>query len=144
MRRSSSTLTSTGSVVAAVGRSATTKDGSTGLLPVLGAFVVWIPAALFLALEGNWEKALILAVWGAVVVGGIDNLLRPMLLGDRLKLHTIVAFISVVGGLLLLGPAGLILGPVALTITTELLEVWQTRRQGQGGADCEIVRGTRQ
>lgn len=101
------------------------------LLPVLGAFVVWIPAALFLMLEGSWEKALILTVWGGVVVGGIDNVLRPILLGDRLKLHTIVAFISVVGGLMLLGPSGLILGPVALTITTELLENWRKR----AGAD---------
>lgn len=97
------------------------------VLPVLGAFVVWIPAALFLLLEGSWEKALVLTVWGGVVVGGIDNVLRPVLLGDRLKLHTIVAFISVVGGLMLLGPSGLMLGPVALTITAELLEDWRER-----------------
>lgn len=101
------------------------------VLPVLGAFVVWIPAALFLLLEGRWEKALILTVWGGLVVGGIDNVLRPILLGDRLKLHTIVVFISAVGGLMLLGPSGLILGPVALTITTELLETWR-RRAGAG------------
>jgi len=43
------------------------------------------------------------------------------------RLHTILAFISVVGGLILLGPAGLILGPVALTITTVLLEIWRNR-----------------
>jgi len=93
----------------------------------LGAFVVWIPAALFLALEGSWGKALILTVWGMVVVGGIDNLLRPILVGKRLKLHTILAFMSVVGGLILFGPAGLILGPVALTVTTVLLEIWRNR-----------------
>lgn len=55
------------------------------------------------------------------VVGTIDNLLRPVLVGNRLRLHTVLAFISVVGGLMWFGPAGLILGPVALTITTELL-----------------------
>lgn len=103
------------------------------VLPVLGAFVVWIPAALFLALAGSWEKALILTAWGAVVVGGIDNLLRPMLLGDRLKLHTIVAFISVVGGLMLFGSAGLILGPVVLTITTAFLETWRSRTTAKAG-----------
>lgn len=95
------------------------------IVPVLGAFVVWIPAALFLALEGSWGKALILTLWGVVVVGTIDNLLRPVLVGNRLKLHTVLAFISVVGGLMLFGPAGLILGPVALTITTVLLEIWR-------------------
>lgn len=97
------------------------------VVPVLGAFVVWIPAALFLALEGSWAKALILTVWGMIVVGGIDNLLRPILVGNRLKLHTVLAFMSVVGGLIAFGPSGLILGPVALTVTTVLLEIWRRR-----------------
>ena len=97
------------------------------VVPVLGAFIVWVPAALFLALEGSWGKALILTVWGGVVVGGIDNLLLPVLVGNRLKLHTILAFLSVVGGLILLGPSGLILGPVVLTITMALLEIWRDR-----------------
>jgi predicted PurR-regulated permease PerM len=97
------------------------------IVPVLGAFVVWIPAALFLALEGSWGKALILTLWGSVIVGGIDNLLLPILVGNRLKLHTILAFLSVVGGLILLGPSGLILGPVILTITAVFLEFWRDR-----------------
>jgi predicted PurR-regulated permease PerM len=53
--------------------------GLLAIVPVFGAFVVWIPAAAFLALDGNWGKALILSVWGSVVVGGIDNVLYPML-----------------------------------------------------------------
>jgi predicted PurR-regulated permease PerM len=97
------------------------------VVPVLGAFVVWIPAALFLAFEGSWGKALLLTLWGGVIVGGIDNVLYPILVGNRLKLHTILAFISVVGGLILFGPSGLILGPVALTITIMLLEIWRRR-----------------
>jgi predicted PurR-regulated permease PerM len=101
--------------------------GLLAVVPVLGAFVVWIPAALFLALEGSWGKALILTVWGGVVVSTIDNLLHPILVGNRLKLHTVLAFISVVGGLILFGPAGLILGPVALTVTMVLLETWRHR-----------------
>lgn len=97
------------------------------VVPVLGAFVVWIPAAIFLALEGSWVKALILTLWGGVVVGGIDNVLYPLLIGNRLKMHTILAFISVVGGLMLFGPPGFILGPVVLTVTTVLLEIWHHR-----------------
>lgn len=97
------------------------------VVPVLGAFVIWVPAACFLALEGSWGKALILTLWGGVVVGGIDNLLLPILVGNRLKLHTILAFLSVVGGLMVFGPSGLILGPVVLTITTVLLEFWRQR-----------------
>lgn len=97
------------------------------IVPVFGAFIIWIPAALFLAAEGSWGKAVILALWGVLVVGTIDNLLGPILVGKRLKQHTLLAFISLVGGLILFGPAGLILGPVALTITMVLLEVWTDR-----------------
>lgn len=101
--------------------------GLLSVVPALGAFVVWIPAALFLGLEGSWGKALILALWGMLVVGTIDNLLRPILVGNRLKLHAVPTFICVVGGLMLFGPAGLILGPIVLTVTLALLEIWPHR-----------------
>jgi predicted PurR-regulated permease PerM len=101
--------------------------GVLAVVPVLGAFVVWIPATLFLALDGSWGKALILALWGGVVVGGIDNVIYPILVGNRLKLHTIPAFMAIIGGLIVFGPSGLILGPVTLTVTVLLLEIWQHR-----------------
>lgn len=97
------------------------------VVPVLGAFIIWIPAAIFLALEGSEGKALLLTLWGTVVVGGIDNLLYPIFVGRRLKMHTVLAFISLVGGLIVFGPAGLILGPVTYTITRLLLQIWTER-----------------
>jgi predicted PurR-regulated permease PerM len=96
--------------------------GVLAIVPVLGAFVVWIPAAIFLALNGDWSKALILTAWGTIVVGGIDNLLYPLLVKDRMRLHTIPAFISIMGGLLLFGASGLLLGPLAVTVTMLNLE----------------------
>src|SRR5512139_151471 len=101
--------------------------GLLAIIPVLGAFVIWVPAAIYLALDGNSGKALILTGWGAVVIGGIDNLLYPILVGNRLKLHTVPAFVAIVGGLILFGPAGLVLGPVAVTATIFFLEIWQVR-----------------
>lgn len=101
--------------------------GLLAVVPVLGAFIIWIPAALFLLLDGSGGKALLLALWGAIVVGGIDNLLYPMLVGRRLKMHTLLAFVSIVGGLALFGSAGLILGPVIFAITRQLLEIWNRR-----------------
>ena len=98
--------------------------GLLSIVPVLGAFVVWIPAAILLVLDGSWARALILAVWGGLVVGSIDNVLRPMFVGNRLRLHTIPAFISIVGGLLLFGAPGFILGPLTATMTTLLVEFW--------------------
>lgn len=99
------------------------------IVPVLGTFFIWIPAAIFLLLDGSEGKALILAIWGTVVIGGIDNLLYPMLVGSRLKLHTIIAFVSIVGGLIVLGPTGLILGPIMFTITRILLDIWSTQNK---------------
>ncbi len=104
--------------------------GLLSIVPILGAFVVWIPAALLLILDGSWVRALILAAWGGIVVGGIDNVLRPMLVGNRLRLHTIPAFISIIGGLLLFGAPGFILGPLVATMTMLAVEFW-TRRERQ-------------
>jgi predicted PurR-regulated permease PerM len=98
--------------------------GLLSIVPVLGAFIVWIPASILLLLDGSWARALILTAWGAIVVGGIDNVLRPIFVGNRLRLHTIPAFISIVGGLLLFGAPGFILGPLTATMTTLLVEFW--------------------
>ena len=99
--------------------------GLLAVVPVLGAFLVWVPAALLLLLAGHPWQALILAAWGAVVVGGIDNVLYPILVGNRLRLHTLLVFMSLVGGIFVFGAAGLVLGPVVLTATIVLLEAWR-------------------
>lgn len=97
--------------------------GLLAIIPVLGAFIVWIPAAIWLASQGHWGKALLLTAWGGIVVASIDNLIYPILVGNRLQQHTILAFISLVGGLIIFGSSGLILGPLALTTTILLLEI---------------------
>jgi predicted PurR-regulated permease PerM len=97
------------------------------IVPVLGAFVIWVPAAIFLAANGQWGKAAILTVWGGVVVALIDNLLYPVLVGKRLRLHTVPVFFSIVGGLTVFGAVGLVLGPVILALTDAILEVWRRR-----------------
>ncbi|HTQ70398.1 MAG TPA: AI-2E family transporter [Acidocella sp.] len=102
------------------------------IIPVLGAFVVWIPEAVYLALEGQEVKAVILALWGALVVGEIDNVVRPILVGNRLKLHTIPAFIAIIGGLILFGAPGFVLGPTTVTVTLFLLSVFRQRVMGPG------------
>jgi predicted PurR-regulated permease PerM len=97
------------------------------IMPVLGAFVVWFPAAIYLALDGNWGKALILVAWGGIVISLIDNWLYPILVGKRLRIHTIPVFIAILGGLILFGAAGLILGPVMLAVAVALVNIWQRR-----------------
>lgn len=105
------------------------------VVPVLGAFIIWIPAAIFLFLEGSGGKALLLTLWGSIVVGGIDNLLYPILVGTQLKIHTVLAFVSIVGGLIVFGPSGLILGPVIFTVTRILLEIWSNQNKAEQAKD---------
>jgi predicted PurR-regulated permease PerM len=93
------------------------------LIPMAGAFIVWIPAAIFLALTGHWVKAALLVAWGTFVIGTVDNFLRPKLVGERTKLHELFIFFSVLGGLQVFGVLGLVLGPVVLAVTLALLDV---------------------
>ena len=105
--------------------------GMLSIVPVLGAFVVWVPAAIYLALEGDWGKALILTAWGMGVVATIDNILYPILVGDRLKLHAIPTFIGAIGGILAFGAAGLILGPAIISVTLALIKILKKRFNGK-------------
>jgi predicted PurR-regulated permease PerM len=105
------------------------------IVPVFGAFIIWIPAAIFLAMSGQWGKAMILTGWGAVVIGLVDNLLYPMFVGSKLRMHTVPVFIAIVGGLALFGGSGLVLGPVTLAVTIALVEVWRRRTAAGGTAE---------
>jgi predicted PurR-regulated permease PerM len=93
------------------------------MIPMAGAFIVWVPAAIYLALTGEWGKAILLAVWGALVIGSVDNFLRPKLVGEKTRLHELLIFFSVLGGLQVFGVIGLVLGPVVVAITIALLDV---------------------
>lgn len=99
------------------------------MIPMAGSFVVWVPAAIYLALTGHWGKALILVFWGALVIGTVDNFLRPKLVGERTKLHELFIFFAVLGGLQVFGVVGIVLGPVVLAITLALLDVFRQTEQ---------------
>ena len=99
-------------------------------IPMLGTFLVWVPAAIFLAVTGHLVKALVLTFWGAVVIGMADNLLRPRLVGDRAQMHELLIFFSVLGGLQVFGVLGILLGPVVVAIGLSLLEAFRAADTG--------------
>ena len=101
--------------------------GLLAIVPFLGAFVVWVPAAIGLALAGEWGSALVLTVWGTLVVGLIDNIVYPILVGKRLSLHPMVSFIAIIGGLVLFGAHGIVLGPLVVALAQALLHIWRVR-----------------
>ncbi|HEY8462352.1 MAG TPA: AI-2E family transporter, partial [Blastocatellia bacterium] len=84
------------------------------MIPMVGSSVVWVPTAIYLVMSGHYGKALALALWGALVIGTVDNFLRPKLVGERARLHELLIFFSVLGGLQIWGPLGLVLGPVMI------------------------------
>ena len=108
------------------------------LIPYLGAFVVWGPAAMLLASEGSLGKAALLTAWGTIVVGLIDNLVYPILVGNRLRMHTLAAFIAIIGGITVFGMSGIVLGPVIVALAFALMEVWRTRTAGGKAAETAV------
>jgi predicted PurR-regulated permease PerM len=107
------------------------------VIPYLGAFVVWGPAAAYLALQGDLGKAAILATWGMIAIGLIDNLLYPFLVGKRLRQHTLVTFFAIVGGLSVFGASGIVLGPVIVTTSAALIDIWWRRTARGHAADAQ-------
>lgn len=97
------------------------------LLPILGATMVWIPAAAFLAMSGRWPQALALAAWGVTTSIVVDNILYARLVGKRMRMHDAPALIAFLGGLALFGISGMVLGPAIFAITAAILDVWKSR-----------------
>ena len=93
------------------------------MIPMAGAFLVWVPAAIYLALTGAYVKAIILVAWGAIVISSIDNFLSPRLVGRRARLHELLIFFAVLGGLQVFGVLGIVLGPVVVAVTLALIEM---------------------
>lgn len=94
------------------------------LIPLVGAALIWAPASLYLLLTGDWPWALFLTLWGAIVVGSIDNFLRPILMQGTSNMSTLVLFLSLIGGLQLFGVIGLIYGPIIFALTHVLIKLY--------------------
>lgn len=90
------------------------------LLPVIGTAIVLLPAISMLVFTGHWIKGLILLAWALVVVHPVDNVLRPYLIGGRVKLSTLYVFFALLGGLKTFGALGVFIGPIILAITLAL------------------------
>lgn len=106
-------------------------------IPSLGTFLVWMPVAVYLAVTGHWIKAGILVGWGTFVIGTVDNLLYPTLVGTKMQLHTVPVLFAVLGGIGLFGISGIVLGPLLLTTAVTLLRIWNPAVLPAGGDRVE-------
>ncbi|MBC7918181.1 MAG: AI-2E family transporter [Rhodoferax sp.] len=91
------------------------------LLPAVGAGLVWVPVALYLLLQGELWQCLALVAWGVLVIGLVDNLLRPMLVGKDTRMPDYVVLITTLGGMAVMGINGFVVGP---TIAAMFMAVW--------------------
>ncbi len=94
-------------------------------VPGLGAPLVWAPASVYLMLTDQLVWGIALAAWGAIVIGSVDNLLRPMLVGRDTKLPDLVVLVSVLGGIGAFGAVGILLGPLLAGLLDTALEIYR-------------------
>ncbi len=94
------------------------------VLPILGIFLVWLPASIYLALTNQWGGAALLVAWGIGSAILVDSLLYVRMAGKRMRLHPVPSLLAFLGGLAVFGPSGMILGPAILSVTVAILEVW--------------------
>jgi predicted PurR-regulated permease PerM len=90
------------------------------LIPIAGTTVVWVPAAIYLMVTGHLLKAIILILWGALVVGTVDNIIRPLVIGSRVELHPLLLLFALLGGLQAFGFIGLFIGPLVISLIAAL------------------------
>jgi predicted PurR-regulated permease PerM len=95
------------------------------LLPLIGSALVWVPAAAWLVLSGSVAKGIVLVLVGVLVLGNVDNVLRPLLLAGKSQMNTLILIISLMGGVSAFGFIGIVLGPLVAALVTALVESYE-------------------
>lgn len=94
------------------------------IIPGVGTPLIWVPAVIILASSGNYWEAIGLALFCGLVVGSVDNLLRPRLVGKDTRIHELLIFFSTLGGIIMFGAAGVIIGPIIAALVVTVLEIY--------------------
>jgi predicted PurR-regulated permease PerM len=95
------------------------------ILPVVGSALVWAPGVLHLALVGRYGMAIALALWGTVVVGNVDNVIRPVVFRRWAQIHPFITIIGAFAGIQYFGLLGLLIGPLAISYFFELIRMYK-------------------
>jgi len=94
------------------------------VLPGIGTALIWIPAAIILGTSGHWPQAIGLMVFCGVVVGSLDNFLRPRLVGKDTQMHELLIFFGTLGGIMMFGFVGFIIGPIVAALFTTVWDIY--------------------
>ncbi|WP_298869109.1 AI-2E family transporter [uncultured Gimesia sp.] len=98
----------------------------TSMVPLLGSWLIWAPCAGWLMYQGHWGSAIFLIAIGTLVVGTMDNVIRTYVLQSDAKLHPLLAFVSVLGGLQMMGLWGVFIGPIVASCLHALVQIFNT------------------
>ncbi len=106
------------------------------LIPFIGTWVVWLPASIFLALSGHLQaetglvwRGVGLFFYGLLIISTIDNILKPIIVAERARVHPLLILIGILGGLFVFGLIGLIIGPMILALLQTLLQIYERERE---------------
>ena len=102
------------------------------LLPAIGSALIWLPVAIYLLVTGAVWQGLILTAYGALVIGLVDNLLRPFLIGMDTKLPDYVVLIATLGGIAIFGLNGFVIGPVIAAMFVATWDIFSRRKKAIG------------
>ena len=95
------------------------------LLPTIGTATISVPAIVFLFITGQTGSAVGLLIWAAVVVGMVDNFLSPLIIADKTNIPPLLILFAVLGGLSLLGPVGILVGPLTISLLYTLISIYR-------------------
>lgn len=99
------------------------------IIPSVGSALVWGPASIILLIQGNVVSGVGLLVFCGVVVGSLDNVLRPILVGKDIKMHELMIFFGTLGGIIMFGIAGIFIGPLIASLFVTVWEIYGTAFQ---------------
>lgn len=99
--------------------------GFSSLIPIVGTSLVWIPSAVYLILLGKMKYAVFLVAWNILLVGSIDNFLRPFLMGGEGRMSPFYVFLAIIGGVQYFGLVGILYGPLILSFAMIMLYIYQ-------------------
>ncbi|MCG6897581.1 MAG: AI-2E family transporter [Thiocapsa sp.] len=94
------------------------------IIPAVGSALVWVPACIFLAVQGQVASAVALGLFCGLIVGTLDNVLRPILVGRDTKMHELMIFLSTLGGIFMFGFTGLFIGPLIASLFVSIWEMY--------------------
>ncbi|MBU0957614.1 MAG: AI-2E family transporter [Nanoarchaeota archaeon] len=99
----------------------------TGIIPIIGAWLIWVPISIYFLIQGDTFAGIGLILYGSIIISWIDNIIRPKFVADRSNLNTPITLVGMIGGLMAFGILGLIIGPLIISYLIIVIESYQSK-----------------